>query len=163
MTSHHAVEITLTRPLTPGELKRARPSVPLAANADRTRLMAVQRAHSPGTALHLLKRRLGSRLPIDVLSTHYPDRHGQVRLNVAFSRKAEAVIRRAAAASGQRPKQFVRQSVTTAVARQEQERLQLLEVRFESLLAHHTPEEVLACAATALLGRQHRRRPAIQP
>ncbi|MFJ9589731.1 hypothetical protein [Streptomyces acidicola] len=159
MTSHHAVEITLTRPLTPDELKRASRNVPLAANADRTRLMAVQRAHSPGNALHVLRRRLGSRLPIDVLSTHYPDRHGQVRLNIAFSRKAEAVIRRAAAASGQRPKQFVRQSVTDALARQQQDRFRLLEIRLHGLLAHHTPEEVLACAATALLGRHHHHLP----
>ncbi|WP_189880032.1 hypothetical protein [Streptomyces bluensis] len=156
MTSHHAVEIVLTRPLTAGELKRAGRSVPLAANADRTRLMAVQRAYSPGNALHVLRRRLGSRLPIDVLSTHYPDRHGQVRLNVAFSRSAEAAIRQAAAALGQRPKEFLGQSVTAALARQQQDRCRLLEIRLQGLLAHHTPEEVLACAATALSSRHHR-------
>ncbi|GAB2966386.1 hypothetical protein [Streptomyces heilongjiangensis] len=47
--------------------------------------MAVQRAHSPGGALHLLRRQLGSRLPIDILTTHYPDHRGQVLLNVASS------------------------------------------------------------------------------
>lgn len=40
----HAVEIILARPATPGELRHARRSVPVAANADRTRLMAVQYA-----------------------------------------------------------------------------------------------------------------------
>ncbi|MEV6594555.1 hypothetical protein [Streptomyces acidicola] len=159
MNSHHAVEITLTRPLTPGELKRASRNVPLAANADRTRLMAVQRAHSPGNALHVLRRRLGSRLPIDVLSTHYPDRHGQVRLNIAFSRSAMTAIRQAAAASGQRPKEYLSQSVTAALARQQQDRLRLLQIRLKDLLVNHTPEEVLACAASSLLGRHHYRRP----
>ena len=72
MTPHHAVEITLTRPAAPGELRHARCGMPLAANADRTRLMAVHGARSPGGALHALRRRLDALLPIDVLSTYYP-------------------------------------------------------------------------------------------
>ncbi|CAM5316623.1 hypothetical protein SCHAM137S_01913 [Streptomyces chartreusis] len=61
---HHAVEVALTRPATPGELRSARRHVPLAVNADRTRLMVVHSARSPGLALHLV-RRLSARLPID--------------------------------------------------------------------------------------------------
>ncbi|MFJ4633402.1 hypothetical protein [Streptomyces sp. NPDC088847] len=94
MTPHHAVEIALTRPATPGELRLAGRGVPLAANADRTRLMAVQGARSPGGALHGLRRRLDALLPIDVLSTHYPDRHGQVLLNVALGHAADRALRR---------------------------------------------------------------------
>lgn len=157
MTRHHAVEILLTRPLSPGELKRARRGVPLAVNADRTRMMAVQYASSPGHALHKLRRRLGNRLPIDVLSTHYPDRKGQVRLNVAFSRSDEAAVRRAAASRGQRPAEFLSRRVTAALAERERERLRTLEDRLRDLLADHTLEEVLICAARTR--SRHRRSP----
>ncbi|MER6563485.1 hypothetical protein ABT300_38335 [Streptomyces sp. NPDC001027] len=157
MMRHHAVEILLTRPLSPGELKRAGRNVPLAVNADRTRLMALQRAHGPGNALHTLRRRLDSRLPVDVLSTHYADRDGQVRLNLAFSRSDMAAIRRAATARGQRPAEFLSQQVTAAVAARERDRLHTLERRLEVLLADHTLDEVLVCASSALT--RHRRAP----
>ncbi|MFJ1672793.1 hypothetical protein ACIOK4_41770 [Streptomyces bottropensis] len=158
MTRHHAVEILLTRPLSPGELKRARRTVPLAANADRTRLMAVQDARSPAHALHRLRRRLGSRLPIDVLSTHYPDRKGQVRLNFAFSRSDDAAVRQAAACRGLRPGEFLSRRVTAALAERERQRLRVLEDRLQVLLADHALEEVLTCAVHALSRR--RRSPA---
>jgi len=63
--------------------------VPLAANADRTRLMAVHGARSPGGALHALRRQLDALLPVDVLTTHYPNRHGQILLNVALGHAAD--------------------------------------------------------------------------
>ncbi|MGJ5831990.1 hypothetical protein [Streptomyces ossamyceticus] len=157
MKRHHAVEILLTRPLSPGELKRASRHVPLAVNADRTRLMALQRAHSPGNALHTLRRRLDPRLPIDVLSTHYADRNGQVRLNVAFSRSDIAAIRRAAAARGQRTAQFLSRRVTAAVAARERDRLRALENQLEDLLTNHTLDDVLVCAGHVL--SRHRRTP----
>ncbi|AMW08092.1 hypothetical protein A4E84_00085 [Streptomyces qaidamensis] len=157
MTPHHAVEITLTRPATHGELSAASDGVPLAANADRTRLMALHSARHPGGALHALRRRLGTRLPIDVLTTHYPDRHGQVVINIALSQDADQALRQDAAAVGQRPQDVLRQRVSAGVARDQQERARRLEKRLESLLARHTPEEVLACAAGLLHGRQHRR------
>ncbi|GAA3185385.1 hypothetical protein GCM10010451_38260 [Streptomyces virens] len=159
MTRHHAVEIVLTRPVTHGELRRVRRGLPLAANADRTRLMALQHAHSPDGALRLLRRRLGSRLPVDILTTHYPDHQGQVLLNVALERTAAADLRQAAALSGQRPQDVLAQRVTAALARHERDRLRLLEARLDDLLAHHTPEDVLACTASALLHRQHHRPP----
>ncbi|MFD4612725.1 hypothetical protein ACFWOT_32545 [Streptomyces sp. NPDC058440] len=155
MTRHHAVEITLPRPATPGELRHARCGVPLAANADRTRLMTVHGARSPGGALHALRRRLDTLLPIDVLSTHYPNRHGQILLNVALGHTADRALRRHAAVVGQRPQDLLRQRATAALTREEQERARRLEGRLESLLAHHTPDEVLACAAGLLHGRQH--------
>jgi hypothetical protein len=157
MKRHHAVEILLTRPLSPGELKRATRKVPLAANTDRTRLMALQRASSPGSALHRLRRRLERRLPIDVLSTHYADRNGQVRLNVSFRRSDMAPIRQAAAARGQRPAEFLSRRVTAAVAARERDRLRALENRLEVLLADHTLDDVLLCAGRVL--SRHRRTP----
>ncbi|MGQ4479326.1 hypothetical protein [Streptomyces sp. SAS_276] len=157
MTPHHAVEITLPRPATPGELRHARRGVPLAANADRTRLMAVQGARSPGGALHALRRRLDALLPIDVLSTHYPDRHGQVLLNVALGHRADRALRRDAAVVGLRPEDVLRQCVIAALTRAEQERARQLEDRLESLLTHHTPDEVLARVAGFLHGRQQQR------
>jgi hypothetical protein len=156
----HAVEIILTRPATSGELRHARCSVPVAANADRTRLMAVHSARSPGGALHTLRRRLDALLPIDVLTTHYPDRHGRVLLNVALPHTADQALRRAAAATGQRPQDVLRRRVSEALARDEQDRAQRLATRLEGLLAHHTPEEVLTSVASLLHSRQYRHTPA---
>ncbi|MEU0248262.1 hypothetical protein ABZ192_28830 [Streptomyces sp. NPDC006235] len=159
MTPHLAVEITLTRPANHGELREACGGVPLAAKADRTRLMALHRARHPGGALHTLRRRLGTRLPIDVLTTHYPDRHGQVVLNIALSHAADQALRQAATAMGQHPQDVLRQRVNAGVARDQQERARRLKEQLESLLARHTPEEVLACAAGLLHDRQHHRVP----
>ncbi|MFI1415635.1 hypothetical protein ACH4Y0_37800 [Streptomyces sp. NPDC020707] len=154
MTPCHAVEILLTRPADPSERWYIRSSW-LAMNADRTRLMAVQRAPSPGAALHLLRRRLDTRLPIDVLSTHYPDRHGQVLVNVALDHTTGRALRRDAAARGQRPGDVLRQHVTIVLAREEERRARRLKERLTSLLTDHTPEEVLVGAAALLHERQH--------
>ncbi len=163
MTAHHAIEILLTRPITPGELGHLRRGVAVAANADRTRLMTVHAGRSPRRALHTLRRRLGTQLPIDVLTTHYPDKHGQVLLNVALGHRTNQLLRQAAAATGQRPRDVLRERVTEAVARDEQRRAQLLTARLEDLLAQYTPEEVLACAAAGLLHSRQRRRTPPEP
>ncbi|MEJ8658832.1 hypothetical protein [Streptomyces sp. MS1.AVA.4] len=151
MTHQYAVEISLTRLASAGELHRARHRVMFAANAEGTRLMTVQSGKSLGRALRRLRRRLGSVLPIDVLSTHYPDRHGHVLLNVVLSRRADAQIRREAAASGSRPGEVLRERITASLAREQRERHHRLESQLRRLLTHHTPEEVLACAAGRLL------------
>ncbi|MCX5059655.1 hypothetical protein OOK12_21985 [Streptomyces sp. NBC_00452] len=156
MTSHHAIEILLTRPATNGELHRARRSVPLAVTADRTRLMVVHPAKTPGRALRSLRRRLHHLLPVDALTTHYPDQHGQVLLNLEFSRTARAAIRQAATARGQRPGDFVARSMTAALERNERERSRQLTAQLEVLLALHSSEDVLACTAHILLRRQAR-------
>lgn len=44
---HHALEITLTSPLSPAALHRAARVLPLAANHDSTRLMALVSAKPP--------------------------------------------------------------------------------------------------------------------
>lgn len=154
MTPHHAIEITLTRPATGAELHRAGRTVPLAVNAERTRLMALLRAKSPGHALRTVRLRLDALLPIDILSTHYPDHRGQVRLNVTLDHAARTAVCRAAATRGQRPQDFLSQSVAAAVARHERERAQRLTAQLEELHAHYSAEEVLICAASSLLGRR---------
>ncbi|MEU9397445.1 hypothetical protein AB0D86_46640 [Streptomyces sp. NPDC048324] len=135
MRPHHAVEITLTRPATPGELWHARRGAPLAANVDRTRLMAVHGARSLGGALHTLRHRMDALLPIDVLSTHYPNQHGQILLNVALNHTADRALRRDAAVVGQRPQDLLRWRETAALTREEHERARRLENRLKSLLA----------------------------
>jgi hypothetical protein len=151
VTAHHAIEITVTRPATPCELSRARQAMPLGANTDFTRLLALQRAKTPGRALRVLRHRLDALLPIDVLTTHYPDRQGCVLLNVALSHTARTTVQQAAAARGQRPRDFLRQTVTAAVARHQEERARHLTNQLEGLLNQHSPEELLLCAASTLL------------
>lgn len=57
MTRHHAIEITLTWSATAAELHRACRAVPLATNAERTRLMALlsvfTRLDCPGGRCHV--------------------------------------------------------------------------------------------------------------
>ncbi|MCX5006682.1 hypothetical protein OHB05_29275 [Streptomyces sp. NBC_00638] len=147
------MEILLTRPATGGELHRAGRAVPLAVNNDRTRLMTVHHARAPGRSLRSLRRRLQHLLPIDVLTTHYPDQHGQVLLNLELSRTARAAICQAAAVRGQRPAELVGRSVTAALERKERERSRQLTAQLEGLLALHSFEDVLACTARILLSR----------
>lgn len=114
MTPHHAVEVTLSRPANRGELRHARRRMLLAASADRTRLPTVHSARHPGDPLHALQRRLSARPPVDVLPTHYPDRHGHILLNLTLPQAADKALHQAAAvwasapeharaASGRRP------------------------------------------------------------
>lgn len=103
MKRQYAVEITLTRSATRAELHRACRAFPLAANADRTRLMTVQRTKSPGRALRSLRHSRDRLLPIDTLTTHCPDPSGQVLLHVALSWDVCSTVRRTAADCGRRP------------------------------------------------------------
>lgn len=95
-------------------------------------------------------------MPIDVLTTHYPDRQGCVLLNFALSHTARTAIRQAAEACGQRPPDFLKQTVVEAVAQHKEERVRQLTTRIEGLLAQHTPEELLACAASTPLSHGNR-------
>jgi hypothetical protein len=155
MRQQHAVEIILTRPATRRELQRACRAVPLAANADCTRLMTVRRAKSSGRALRSLRHELDRLLPIDVLTTHYPDASGQVLLNLALTSAMRSVIARAAAAQGETPGDFLSRTVAAAVVRDARDRTRQLTGQLQGLLAHHAPEELLACAARLLLDRRH--------
>ncbi|MER5432877.1 hypothetical protein [Streptomyces sp. NPDC002588] len=150
MTHQYAIEILLTRPASVRELHRARHRATFATSADRTRLMTVESGKSPGRALHRLRRRLDTVLPIDVLSTHYPDREGRVLLNVVLSRRADACIRREAAARDRRPRDVLGERITARLACEQRQRRQRLDSQLQRLLTDHTPEEILACVAGLL-------------
>ena len=155
MRRQHAVEIILTRPATGRELHRACRAVPLATNADRTRLMTVRQAKSPDRALRSLRHELDRLLPIDVLTTHYANQSGQVVLNVDLPHALCSALRRDAAARGEKPADYLGRAVVEALERDERDRTRQLTAQLEGLLAHHAPENVLACAARILLRSRH--------
>src|SRR5690349_9399794 len=141
---HHALDITLTRALTPAELHRAARATPLAANHDTTRLLALVRAKTPYKALNRLRHQMGGRLPIDVITTHYPDPYGQILLNVTFSPAAYAALEAAAAHVRRPPHLFVQETVHRALARHASEEADRLDRALQHLLAGTTPPQLLA-------------------
>lgn len=148
--ARHALEITLTRPVTPAELARASPALPLAANHDSTRLMAVLKAANADQALNRARRRLKGLLPIDALTTHYPDQDGQVLLSVAFSPAADAAIRRAAEHEGQEPHQFLGQVIRRALADHARREAADLDHALRSLLTRTSPDRLVAAVDRTL-------------
>jgi hypothetical protein len=149
MNLHHAVEITLTRPATYAELAHAARTLPLAANHDATRLMAVIHAKSPGRALRRVHRRLREALPVDAITTHYPDSSSHVLLNIALSPAADAALRRAAACTGQKPRLFVQLALHQALTQHIEEEAALLDGAVQRLLAT-TASQLLAAVGRAL-------------
>lgn len=148
--SHHALEITLTRPLTPAELHHAARSTPLAANHDTTRLMAVVRAKSSTKALNRLRRQTDGRLPIDVITTHYPDTGGQILLNVTFPTATYTCIRYAADRAEQSPERFVQLALHRTLAQHASDEADRLDQAVQQLLAHTTATHLLAAVGRAL-------------
>lgn len=147
---HHALDITLTRPLTPAELDQAARTMPLAANHDATHLMTVVPAKTPGKALNRLRHRMGGRLPIDVITTHYPDSSGQILLNVAFPPAVHATIRQAAHETGQSPELFVKLALHRALAQHASDEADRLDRAVQQLLAGTTAAHLLAAVGHAL-------------
>jgi hypothetical protein len=147
---HHALEITLTRPLTPAELHTAARGLPLAANHDATRLMALVRAKTPGRAAHRLRHRLSTRLPVDVITTHYPDTGGQILLNVAFPPAVHTAIRHSASQAGQSPGLFLRLALDRALARHASDEADRLDRAVGELLAHTTSVHLLTSLGRVL-------------
>lgn len=148
--ARHAVEITLTRPATPGELARASQVMPLAANHDTTRLMALMKAGNPYQALNRARRRLEGLLPVDAPTTHYPDQEGQVLLSVAFSPAAAAAIRHAAQHEGQEPHRFLAQVIRRALADHALREAADLDHALRSLLTRTSPERLVAAVGRTL-------------
>jgi hypothetical protein len=147
---HYALEITLTRPATQAELARAVRVMPLAANCDRTRLVTVAKAKNPDRALSRAHHRLKELLPLDVLATHYPTSDGHVLLTIAFSPTADAFIRRAAEQMGQSPPVFLQQTIHSALVRHAHQEAARLDHALQALLAHTTPDQLLAAVGRAL-------------
>lgn len=147
---HHALEITLTRPLTPAALHSAARLLPLAANDDATRLMALVAAKTPQRAAHRLRHRLGTRLPIDVITTHYPDANRSVLLNVAFPPAVHAALTADARRTRQTPERFLELAVRRALAEHADRETDRLGRAVRQLLAHTTPACLLAAVGHAL-------------
>lgn len=147
---HHAMEITLTRPLTSAELRQAAHSWPLAANHDATRLTALAGGKTPERAAHHLRRRLTAQLPIDVITTHYPDAHGHVLLNVAFPPAIHTALKRNARCAGLTPERYVRQALHRVLAEHADREADRLDHAVRQLLLHTTPAHLLSAVGHAL-------------
>lgn len=80
---HHALGITLTRPLSAAELRHVSQAWPLAPNHNVTRLMALVGAKTPERAATACASPPGC--PPDVITTHYTDAHRQVLLNLVVT------------------------------------------------------------------------------
>jgi hypothetical protein len=146
----HAVEVTLTRPATTAELARASQALPLAADHDSTRLMAVVKAGSPDQALNRARRRLEGLLPLDAFTTHYPDQEGQVLLSVSFSPAAATAIRHAAEHAGQEPHVFVTQVIRGALADHARREAAHLDHDLRTLLTRTSPDRFVAAVGRTL-------------
>ncbi|MGW4888148.1 hypothetical protein [Streptomyces murinus] len=147
---HHALEITLTRPLPPPALHHAARLLPLAANHDATRLMALIAAKTPQRAAHRLRHRLGTRLPIDVITTRYPDASHNVLLNIAFPPAVHAAITADARRAQQSPARFLELALHRALAEHADRETDRLDRAERQLLAHTTPAYLLAAVGHAL-------------
>jgi predicted HicB family RNase H-like nuclease len=147
---HHALEITLTRPVSANALHRAARELPLAANDDATRLMTVVPAKTPHAAARRLRRRLGARLPIDVITTHYPDADHTVLLNIAFPPATHAALTAEAARVNQSLKRYVEGALHRALAEHAERETDRLERAVRELLAHTAPAYLLSAVAQAL-------------
>ncbi len=147
---HHALEITLTRPLTVAELRHAAQAWLLAANHNATRLMALVGAKTPDRAAHRLRRRLTTRLPIDVITTHYPDAQGRVLLNVVFPPAAHTTLQRDARRAGLTPERFVREALHRALAKHADREAERIDHAIRQLLASTSPAHLLSAVGHAL-------------
>ncbi|MFD5536305.1 hypothetical protein ACFWIJ_00225 [Streptomyces sp. NPDC127079] len=147
---HHALEITLTRPASANALGRAARELPLAANHDATRLMALVAAKTPQRAAQRLRHRLDARLPIDVITTHYPDADHAVLLNVAFPPTAHAALTTGARHARQTPEHFMELALRRALTEHANQEIDRLHQAVRELLAHSTPAYLLAAVGHVL-------------
>lgn len=115
--------------------------------------MTVQTAQ-PGRALHAPRHQRGTRLPIDVLITHHPNRRDRVLPDITLGSLSRC-------GPGQRPQDVLSRCVAADRAQHEQERARRPANPPESLPAHPTVEEVLGCAARILHSRHHHCIPAM--
>ncbi|MFI1200419.1 hypothetical protein ACH4VR_13360 [Streptomyces sp. NPDC020883] len=150
MRHHHALEITLTRPLKTAELRHAARAWPLAANSDATRLMTLVAAKTPDRAVRRLVHRLSARLPIDVITPHYPDANGKVLLNLALTPATHSALKTGARHAGQTPERFLHLALHRAVAEHADQEAERLDRAARHLLTHTTPAHLLSAVGHAL-------------
>lgn len=147
---HHALEITLTRPLSTSALRRAARELPLAANHDATQLMALVQANTAHAAARRLRHRLGARLPIDVITTHYPDADHTVLLNIVFPPATHAALTVEAHRAHQSLERFVELALHRALAEHADQEIDRLDRAVRELLAHTTPAYLISAVGHAL-------------
>ncbi|SOD91548.1 hypothetical protein [Streptomyces sp. Ag109_G2-15] len=147
---HHALEITLTHPLNQAELDAASRRMPLAANHDTTRLMALIDAKTPHRAARRLRHQLGGLLPIDVITTHYPDAEHNVLLNAAFPPDTHAAVKAEARRAGLTPQRFMELAVHRALAHHTEREMNRLHQEMRQLLTHTSPAHLLSAVGHAI-------------
>lgn len=147
---HHALEIVLTRPATAAELRRAARDWPLAANHESSRLMAVAGGKTPERAAHRLRQRLNGRLPIDVITTHYPDAYGHVLLNIGFPPATYTALEQDARHAGQSPERYIHAAIHRALAEHTAQETDRLNRAVRQLLAHTNPAHLIAAVGRTL-------------
>lgn len=149
---HHAIDIALTRPATVAEIKTAARTsrYPLAVDTARTRLLVLVPAKAPRRALRKLRGTLDGLLPIDTLSTLYPDAQGQHLLNVELNPQTHKTLQRAAARCGQRPEDYLKDAVLDAVTRDRAAARARLDTALDRFLASSTPAQLLGAVAQRL-------------
>jgi hypothetical protein len=111
--------------------------------------MTLVPAKTPHAAAHRLRRRIGTRLPIDVITTHYPDADHSVLLNVAFPPAVHAALTADARRARQSPERFL-EAVRRALAEHADRETDRLDRAVRHLLAHTTPAYLLAAVGHAL-------------
>lgn len=112
--------------------------------------MAVCRAHDPGRAARRLRRRLDAHLPIDVITTHYPDTHGRLLLDVRLPPAAHATLGAAARRAGHPPGHHLELALHRALAAHARREDHRVEAAVRHLLDGTTPARLLAAVAHAL-------------
>jgi predicted transcriptional regulator len=148
----HAIDIALTRPCTRAELDRAAKtsSLPLAADAESRHLMAVVRAKTPAKALRRTRHLLRNRLPIDVITSHYPDASGRVLLNVDIPDDTYHHLQRTARHHHRSPAAQLRDAILQDLAHAERDHADKLDAALDRLLAHSSPHQLLAATVRTL-------------
>ncbi|MBY8846673.1 hypothetical protein [Streptomyces sp. SP2-10] len=147
---HHALEITLTGAPNQAELDAARRRMPLAANYDTTRLMTLVKADTPDKVARRLRRQLADQLPIDVITTHYPDAENQALLNVALPPAIQATLTAQAQCESLTLERFLEHAVRGALAIHAEQEIDHLGRTVRQMLSHASPAHLLIAVGHAL-------------
>ncbi|WP_341845824.1 hypothetical protein [Streptomyces atriruber] len=116
--------------------------------------MALCRANSPDRAARRLRQGLDAHLPIDVITTHYPDVHGQLLLNVRLPPSVHATLCADARRAGHAPGRHLQLALHRALADHARQEDRRIDEAVRHLLGGTTPARLLAAVAHALTSPQ---------
>ena len=122
--------------------------------------MALVPAKTPHRAARRLRHRLGARLPIDVITTHYPDADAQGAAQRRLPARRHAAIPPPPDRAQQTPERFVELALHRALAQHAGEETDRLDRAVQQLLAHTTPAYLLSAVGHALTRTPERPHPA---